>query len=149
MISTNNAIAAVAVVTIAIVASGCAASQMPSPHFAGDLALEIPVAADVDTVDVVITGTDMSRPAFARLEVEDGVARGVIQAVEAGDNRLVMVSAEMTDGRRCAGELSTNVAHNDTTAVEGSAMQCQALHTVPARTIAQRDRNSSDFPPVL
>ena len=142
--ATTNTVLVIATLAVAAIASGCAGPQMPAAHWVGDLALEVPAETSNGTVDVVITGSDMSHPAYAQLEVEDGVARGVVPDVSAGTGRVVLLSTQTADGRRCASELRTNVARSDTTTVASDGLQCEALHEAAPVAVAV-----SDFPPIL
>ncbi len=150
--NTTKTLAAVAALAIATLASGCAATMQQGPGSAprrGDIALAVPVDAADGTVDVQITGTDMARPVFARLEVEDGVARGLVYDVAEGEGRRVLITATAADGRRCARQLDTNVSASTTNNIETAALQCEARHTLPPVAIASAERAFNDFPPVL
>ena len=151
--ATAKTFALIATLTVAALASGCAAAPMAAPRSAGDLVLTVPVDTADGEVDVVVTGTDMARPVRARFQVEDGVARGTVYDVDAGSNRLILVTARADDGRLCAREFNASVVGSGVTEIETDALECQALHQAPARSIATARSfeyaSSNDFPPLL
>ena len=154
--TTTKTFTVAAVIAIAAFASGCAATAQQGPGFAprhGDLALAVPVDAAQGNVEVVVTGTDMSSPVFSQLQIEDGVARGMVYDVNEGEGRRVLIVATAADGRRCAREINTNVEASTVNAIEAETLRCEALHTASPQAIAraERERRQSynDFPPVL
>lgn len=137
---TTRTLAALAVI-VATFAGGCAARQPMARRSYGDLALSVPVGTTDGAVDVIVTGSDMPRPVYGQLRVEDGIASGTVYDIEAGPNRRVFISAHTLDGRRCATELDARVAPHDVTTVDEVSMRCEA-HS--ADTVAATRRPPSD-----
>lgn len=113
-----------AISALLIVSSiGCATSSVQQPPSAGDVAVS--VASDFsDEVEIEITGVDIESPIIAELSIESGVAHGVVEGVEAGPNRLILISSYDINGRRCAREINTDVLPGGVTSVELSSLQC-------------------------
>ena len=133
---------------LAASAGGCMSSvQSPSPRMAGDLALSVPVALRGATVEVTVTGTDMAEPVTGQLPVRDGVAAGRIDGNTAGTNRLVLITATDSAGRRCAREVTASVDALGVTELDGGvSLECEAPAALAISTAAAR---AQSFPPVL
>jgi hypothetical protein len=139
----------IVVALVATSAGGCMnAARLPQPRFhaAGDLALTVPVALRDATVEVTVTGSDMTEPVTARLQVQDGVAQGTVGGIAAGPNRLVLVTATDRQGRRCAREVNASVDALAVSSLDDLALEC----TAPAAlAIAAATDRAQAFPPVL
>ena len=111
---------------LGLAASGCGVSAATSVRSAGDLAFAIPVGSATGAeVEVVISAVDMESPIEAELAVEDGVAQGTLDGVEAGANRLVVITTYEPSGRRCSTSVNVEVAPDHLTIIDNLTLTCQ------------------------
>ena len=148
--TTNAATTTVAWIVVALVATsagGCmTAAQAPRPRMAGDLAVSVPVALQNATVEVTVTGTDMSEPVTERFAVRGGVAEGRVDGIVAGTNRLVLITATDGAGRRCSREVSTSVDALGVSQLSNVELECEAS---AALAIAAASEQTDAFPPLF
>lgn len=100
---------------------GCAGSIGPNRP-TGDFVLSF--NTDASTAEVLITGTDMSAPISADVEIRDGIALGVFEGVEAGPNRRVWITTHDESGRRCTAIADVNVEADSMTSIDSVSFQC-------------------------
>ena len=122
------------IVAVGATITGCATTAVSqSARSAGDVVFAVPVAAaDGAEVEVSISGNDMQSPVLAELAVEDGVARGTIDEIEAGADRLVVITAYQAWGQQCSNAQSVDIAAGQTTVVDDLTLDCQ----LPDATVA-------------
>jgi hypothetical protein len=148
--TTRTLAVVVALIAISASSAGCAvtSAQLQRPRFAGDLAVAVPVPAQLRDarVEVTITGVDMPSPVLAELDVRDGVARAMLDQVDAGPNRLVLFTAIDRDGRRCAREVNAEVIAGGVAELQGVALECEVGEPVAEQGVAS---TGPAFPPVL
>jgi microcompartment protein CcmK/EutM len=134
-------------VLVAVASTGCMnAARMPQPRVAGGLDITVPVALRDAVVEVTVTGSDMAEPVTSTLGVLDGVARGTVGGISAGQNRLVLITATDRAGRRCAREVNAAVDALAVASIEGVALECQAPER---RAIAIASEAGWTYPPVF
>ncbi len=115
-------------------ASGCATVATPAPRAAGDVSFTVPFEAPEGAeVEASISGDGMDSPILADLEVSGGVARGLVDGVEAGSDRHIVVTAYDESGPLCSVSTTIDVVPELVTPVRDLTLECRPGSAATAR----------------